>query len=194
MNLPNRIYFTGVPGSRWSGVAQLIESCPGFNTTDRTPERDYTHHQFSGHKGAYFGEEMEFAAEPENVPLAYTDPSAGCMLAKSHDWSYNLEKLYKTAKEAGDWIVLVYRGDLISFCWWHQAGGFKISYPSYSWYQNSSRMLREICRQNCHILSFTIDHDLKWELLNPQWLEKNLGCKVNKVGEQFSDVHVTIIK
>ena len=25
MNLPNRLFFTGVPGSRWSGIAQQLE-------------------------------------------------------------------------------------------------------------------------------------------------------------------------
>ena len=55
MNLLNRIFFTGVPGSRWSGIAQQLETIPGFNTSDRTAEREYAHGQFSGHKGAYFG-------------------------------------------------------------------------------------------------------------------------------------------
>jgi hypothetical protein len=35
MILPNKIFLTGVPGSRWSGIAQLIEdNVPGFNTAD----------------------------------------------------------------------------------------------------------------------------------------------------------------
>jgi hypothetical protein len=55
MNLPNHIFFTGVPGSRWSGIAQTIESIPGFNTSDRNPGREYQHNTYSGHKGAYFG-------------------------------------------------------------------------------------------------------------------------------------------
>ena len=50
--IPEHIFFTGVPGSRWSGIAQTIETIPGFNTSDRTPERTYDHHQFTGHKGA----------------------------------------------------------------------------------------------------------------------------------------------
>jgi len=33
--LPEYIFFTGVPGSRWSGIAQEIKSQPGYNTTDR---------------------------------------------------------------------------------------------------------------------------------------------------------------
>ena len=44
----NRIFLTGVPGSRWSGIAQEIET-EDFNTSDRTPERTYSHNKYSGH-------------------------------------------------------------------------------------------------------------------------------------------------
>ena len=54
MNLPKRIFFTGVPGSKWSGIAQTIEALDGFNTTDRWNHREYKHSGFSGHVGAYF--------------------------------------------------------------------------------------------------------------------------------------------
>lgn len=35
--------------------AQTLESLTGFNTSDRTPAREFTHSGFTGHKGAYFG-------------------------------------------------------------------------------------------------------------------------------------------
>ena len=47
--LPEYIFFTGVPGSRWSGIAQEIKSQPGYNTTDRAEHRVYKHGDFSGH-------------------------------------------------------------------------------------------------------------------------------------------------
>jgi len=52
MKLPNRIFFTGVPGSRWSGIAQTLEMMSGMNTSDRTPEREYVQHCYTGQKGA----------------------------------------------------------------------------------------------------------------------------------------------
>ena len=58
MNLPNHIFFTGAPGSRWSGIAQTIESIPGFNISDRNSDREYIHNTYSGHLGAYFGQGM----------------------------------------------------------------------------------------------------------------------------------------
>ena len=134
MTLPKKIYFTGVPGSKWSGIAQILELLPGFNFTDRTPERDYSHHAYSGHKGAYFGEGMEFPASTWGHEQAYTDPDAGTMILKSHDWAYMLDNIKDYLQD--NWIMLVYRPDLISYAWWHEAGGFRISYPNYSWYED----------------------------------------------------------
>ena len=57
--LPNRLFFTGVPGSRWSGIAQIIETIPGFNISDRSVNPEYSHNGFSGHKGVYFGRSQD---------------------------------------------------------------------------------------------------------------------------------------
>ena len=32
--------------------------------------------------------------------------------------------------------------------WWKQAGGWDISYPDYSWYENDIRMFQQIRKQN----------------------------------------------
>jgi hypothetical protein len=80
--LPNRIFLTGVPGSRWSGIAQTLESIPGFNTTDRTPERTYSHHSYTGHQGAYFGPgmELECLLSADYIDSAWT-------VVVAHGWS-----------------------------------------------------------------------------------------------------------
>ena len=92
--LPNRIFLTGVPGSRWSGIAQTLESIPGFNTTDRTPARTYSHHSYTGHQGAYFGPgmELECKLDADYVDSAWTEPG-GTRLVKSHDWAYMLSNV-----------------------------------------------------------------------------------------------------
>jgi hypothetical protein len=128
--LPNRIFFTGVPGSRWSGIAQVLESLDGFNTTDRTPNRDYTHHQFTGHRGAYFGPGMELESylDPTYIDAAWAT-TGGCRVVKSHDYAYKLQTIGEVFPD--DWIMLVYRPDLTSYAWWHEAGGFQIKYPCY---------------------------------------------------------------
>lgn len=195
MTLPKRIFFTGVPGSRWSGIAQILEdNVPGFNTTDRTPSRDYSHHAYSGHKGAYFGTDMEFSAHTNHTDQAWEDPDAGCMIVKSHEWAYDLDDIYTyRSYKQGDWIMLVYRPDLPSYAWWHEAGGFKISYPDYSWYRNSTRMLQEIQNQNERILEFGFKHDVQWSHFTESWLQEELGYSYTP-DFPYADVLVAMVK
>lgn len=186
IKLPKRIYFTGVPGSRWSGIAQIIEDTPGFNKTDRTPSREYKHNEYSGHKGAYFGTGMDFPADMKNTDQAWTNPKAGCMLVKSHDWAY---QLYRFTEE---WTILVYRPDLVSYAWWHEAGGFKIKYPNYEWYKNSSIMYTEIQQQNKCILEYGKKHNLKWSYFTKEWMSETFGTEIDV--PEYSDILITIKK
>ena len=185
--LPNHIFFTGVPGSRWSGIAQIIETIPGMNTSDRTPERNYTHHTYTGHVGAYFGRGMEFDAIPETgyVDQAWTE-SGGCKLVKSHDWAYKLNEL-------PGWTMMVYRPDMSSFAWWHEAGGFQIKYPCYDAYRDSVGMLAEISAQNKAILEFAMINNCKWEYFTSGWIKENFNADV-KVTNVWPDILVTLIK
>ena len=185
--LPNRIWFTGVPGSRWSGVAQTIEQLSGMNTSDRTPEREYLHHKYSGHKGAYFGKGMEFPADPNRVDQAWTEPG-GCRIVKSHEWMDHCDELPKE-----DWKMLVYRPDQTSFAWWHEAGGFQIGYPNYSAYKNSATMLAEITRTNQLILEQACINKCTWSYFTSEWIENNFGNKLD-VDNVIPDMLVTLIK
>lgn len=192
MKLPNRLFFTGVPGSRWSGIAQTIEQIPGFNLSDRTPEREFSHSGFTGHKGAYFGRGMEFEPylDPTYIDSAWTEPK-GCKLVKSHDWAsklYSIKEVYPD-----DWVMLVYRPDMSSYAWWHQAGGFNIQYPDYSAYKNSATMLGKITEQNEAILKFACDMKLTWSYFTSDWVEQNFDHRV-EVKQTWSDILVTLLK
>lgn len=165
--LPDKIFFTGVPGSRWSGIAQQIKQNPQYNTSDRAPHRVYTHGEFSGHMDSYFGTGMEFPACPAEgglsehnlaAPFAKTE---GTKLLMSHEWPYyfnEIQALYPL-----DWIQLVYRPNWDSFLWWKKAGGFDITYPNYEWYKNDVEMRYKIEEQNELILDFAQQHQLKWK-------------------------------
>lgn len=190
IELPNRIWFTGVPGSRWSGIAQILEKIPNMNTSDRTLEREYLHHEYSGHKGAYFGHGMEFPADPSNVDQAWTSID-GCRLIKSHEWIEHIEQI--RTQYPDDWIMLVYRPDQSSFAWWHEAGGFQIKYPDYSAYKNSANMLSEIIRTNSLILEYAGINNCKWEYFTSNWIAENFGYQVN-VDQVWPDILVTLIK
>jgi hypothetical protein len=192
MTLPNRIFLTGVPGSRWSGIAQTLESIPGFNTSDRTPTREYTHNQFSGHTGAYFGTGMELGPvlDSDYIDSAWTNAN-GTKIVKSHEWAYQLTNIKQ--QFPNDWIMLVYRPDMASYAWWHQAGGFGIKYPCYDWYQNSSVMLGKIAEQNQLILEYAHSHNATWNYFTADWVETIFGHQT-AVNKTFSDILVTVIK
>lgn len=191
MKLPDRLFFTGVPGSRWSGIAQTLESLPGFNATDRTPDREYTHQQFGGHRGAYFGPGMEFvpSLDSDYIDMAHAE-HWGTRVIKSHEWAYQLPDIQQ--KFPDDWIMLVYRPDMASYAWWHQAGGFTIKYPDYQLYVNSENMLGEIARQNRAILEFACACDATWSYFTADWCELNFGHRPDDI-TTHPDILVTVI-
>lgn len=190
--LPERVFFTGVPGSRWSGIAQILETIPGFNTSDRTPERTYLHHSYTGHVGAYFGWGMEFdpLLNAEHIDQAWNEPG-GTRLVKSHDWAYLLPSIKK--QFPNDWIMLVYRPDMISYAWWHEAGGFQIKYPCYDEYRNSVGMLAGITRQNEEILKYAHSVNATWHYFTEQWVLNTFNYSVT-IEKTFPDILVTVIK
>jgi hypothetical protein len=190
--LPNRIFFTGVPGSRWSGIAQILEQLPGFNTTDRTPDRTYDHHTFTGHLGAYFGKGMEFhpILSAEYIDQAHGN-TKGTRLIKSHDWAYQLDDIKQEFPD--DWTMLVYRPDMTSFAWWHEAGGFKIKYPCYNAYVDSINMMAEIASQNKAILDYACKKNAKWEYFTEEWMQQTFGHSI-VLDKVWSDILVTMIK
>lgn len=165
----------GVPGSRWSGIAQNIETIPGFNITDRAPDKVYMHHQFSGHLGAYFGTGWEFDTSLDEANLDRPfEHTRGTRILKSHEWAYHLDEIHQRYPD--DWIMLVYRPDLAAYSWWHEAGGFGIEYPKYHpYYKDSINMLHEIRRMNQCILEFSQKHDLAWHHISSKWIEDTFG-------------------
>jgi len=192
MILPNKLFFTGVPGSKWSGIAQILEQSSVFNTSDRTTDRQYEHHAYTGHKGAYFGAGMELPADLDNdlIDSAWESDN-GCKIVKSHDWATKLIEVKKTFPLY--WIMLVYRPDMVSYAWWHEAGGFQIKYPDYSWYGDSISMLSEITRQNKMILDFAYKFNAKWEYFTEKWIQDQFGIEIKNV-PQYNDILVTVIK
>lgn len=190
MTLPNRIFFTGVPGSKWSGIAQILESHKAFNTSDRTPEREYSHSQYSGHKGAYFGMGMEFYPDPMKTDGAWNG-GEGIKLVKSHDWAYMLDIIKPGFID--DWVMLVYRPSKISNIWWHQAGGFDIGYPDYSHYKDSNNMYNAIQEQNNNILQFAYRRNATWNYFTTEWIKNTFGLDI-EVNTKYDDILVTIIK
>jgi hypothetical protein len=191
MKLPTRIFLTGVPGSRWSLICQYLEQIPGMNTSDRQPHREYVHHAYTGHKGAYFGRGMELEARLHAAYLdaAWSEPG-GTKVVKSHDWAYVLHDVKQRFPQ--DWIMLVYRPDLESYAWWHEVGGFQIKYPRYDAYKNSITMLAEITQQNRCILEFAFKHHVAWHYFSANWIENTFGYRIEPE-RVWPDILVTLI-
>ena len=158
--LPNMIFFTGVPGSRWSGIAKEIKSSGQYDCTDRAAHREYKHHDKIGHTEAYFGTGMEFPPLLDSLNLMAPFSGTGTKLLMSHEWPYHFDNIMERYPDA--WIQLVYRPDWASFLWWKQAGGFNITYPNYDWYETDYLMTNRIQEQNELILDFGQKHSVQW--------------------------------
>jgi hypothetical protein len=160
MNDSKLIFFTGVPGSRWSGIAREIKQDPKYDTSDRAPHRVYKHNDFSGHCESYFGTGMEFPVDLSIENLLAPFNSTGIKLLMSHEWPYYFDHIIEQYPHAD--IQLVYRPNDASLKWWLEAGGFNITYPNYEWYVDVDGMKKEIEQQNKLILDFAQKHMLQW--------------------------------
>lgn len=189
-NLPERIFLSGAPGSRWSGIAQVLEQLPGFNTSDRTPEREYSHSEYSGHKGAYFGPGMEFEPilDVDYIDSAWTH-SNGCRIVKSHEWCEMLQDVHNTFPK--DWILLVHRQHKQCYNWWTAAGGYDISYPNYSSYDDLPTIIK---RQNQAIMRWVFEKHCPLERFNPYWVEREFDQNIDFDASPWEDVFVTLWK
>lgn len=192
--LPDKIFMIGAPGSRWSGIAQNIEdNIPGMNTSDRRPDREYNHHGFSGHLGVYFGTgwEHDTSLDAENLDNGF-EHTQGTRILKGHEWAYQLDEIRD--RYPGAWIMLVYRPDMSCYSWWHEAGGFGITYPDYHpYYRDSANMLGEIARQNRAIMQFAQKYDATWHHITGRWIGMNFGRYVEP-SRKDPDTLVTLLR
>ena len=176
--LPDKIFITGAPGSKWTSVTHLLELHPQANLTDRNADRHYDHHVFQGHHGAYFAlpfRQYEFDVKTDNsyINTAFADPDRNGKFVKGHDWGYILDDLKEESK--GNWLVMVMRSDVDCFAWWNNHGGFVTKYPSYETYEGNAKMMGEIMILNDKYSRFAQKHDQKWEYFSLRWIEDNFG-------------------
>ena len=147
------ILFTGAPGSKWSSVVKNIYWSDDIDHTDYSEERTYWHdadtpgHKHLMHIGAYWDPGMEF------TPIDWDGPFSGTgkRIVKSHTFAHELNEL----KIKGYPIVLVGRKPAYKMLeWWRLCGGFSITYPKYTYYENMNRMWTHIKKQNNAIYTF----------------------------------------
>jgi len=183
--MKNWIFFTGAPGSRWSGVSQTIrDNWENVDNTDLTPNKKYTHHKYSGHIGNYYGPEMlnggwldeELGTKEQwedEIATSYLGPKDHWKLILSHNFAYYLEEIKNTFPDSK--IVMCWRPDSVCYDWWHEAGGWDISWPNYRWYKDNTKMWEEICCQNRAILEFVYKHKLPFRKPGREWFRNTWG-------------------
>jgi hypothetical protein len=154
------IFVTGAPGSRWSGyVEDHLYIRDDLDKTDMSSEREYWRGRDGCrnlmHRGAYFDPGMEFRNEQKYWDEPFS--GEGIRVIKSHTFAYHLPYL----TDFGCPIHLIYRTNQECFDWWHQAGGWNITYPNYQWYRDDENMIEQIQMQNLLIKEFAQDEGLE---------------------------------
>lgn len=169
------IFATGAPGSKWSRVLSLIGLHPDVNSSDKNKFPRYSMDvtflsgrtvPVGNHTGAYFGPgnvigekfhdltkltKEEFI---EEIKKPFDNWDEKIKIVKSHWFSYgeNLKWLKNNFPDAK--IIMVYNGNEVAFKWWHFVGGWDISFPTYTWYDNDSRLYEKIIEENQYMLEF----------------------------------------
>lgn len=160
------IFFTGAPGSKWSGTSVMLAKnrIVPVNISDRTPEREYDHGpNFNGvkHLGAYFGPGFEFGEYfhelytnkytreqvLEEIERAYPDDQSGYIMVKCHQFVYSLDWIVENFPESK--IIIVMRHP--DACWdgWYGVGGIDISYPDYTKFYKTNEEARPLIDHEC---------------------------------------------
>ena len=197
------VWFTGAPGSKWSGSANVLQSIVklNFNITDRTPEREYKH---SGptplatgitHTGAYFGpghglgetfhelSNSNPAAIEAEIVAQWKDPSYGKLLVKSHFFTHQLD--YIADVWPSNTIIMITRPDDACSRGWFGAGGWNISYPDYRpFYKTDSRMKQLISEHNSKIAEFCSKHNLELTKLTSNYLKETFNWSVDNIEDK----------
>ena len=197
--MKNWVFFTGVPGSRWSGVAKLLCQHPSVDNTDCSEKRSYRDMHF----GNYFGPGMEHGKlfqnmnklHPniliEDLESPYTDNNYNQIrFLKGHIFAYHLDFIEQRFRDSK--IMIVYRNDELSLNWWLEAGGFDIPYPKYDWYVDEATMLEKIKIENQHILTFVNKHNKQLEPFTTEWIKQNFDWNI-EVNDYFIDISVALL-
>lgn len=200
MTSNNLVFFTGAPGSKWSGSANVLQSIKSlnFNITDRSPEREYTHTgptplaRSITHTGVYFGPGHGFGEDFHNIHLLnpmvvedtirneWKDPSYGKLLVKSHFFSHNLDYIAETWPE--NVIIMILRPNTKCEQGWFGAGGWNISYPDYRpYYKDDDTMKAMIAEHNDKIIDFCNRKGVTIEPLTAEYLKRTFNWSVELI-------------
>ena len=207
MMLSKYTFLTGAPGSRWSGVAQLITDNFNYDKSDESSARQYVHGEFTGHKGSYFGPGMELGEDFHRLEQSYANrlrfqamcdsafhnpQSLQTKMIKCHQFAYGLDWLKKNVPNSN--ILLVKRPTEASFDWWKEAGGWNITYPNYEWYTDDAHMRHYIDTEIKLADMFVEKTKNSWSHITEEWLTENFGThSITVPNDKYHDTEVCLI-
>lgn len=213
MNTDNIIWFTGAPGSKWSGTGNILQAIQQlrFNTSDRTPEREYTHTgptplaRSITHTGVYFGPGHGFGEHWDRLSILdpgaitreiykeWKDPSYGRLLTKSHFLSHHLDFIAETFPNNP--IIMVFRPNEKCEQGWFGAGGWNISYPNYRpYYKDDATMKSMIAEHNRLMLEFCDRKNIVPQKFTREYLKETFNWGIEDIEDpiqrEWVDRHI----
>lgn len=183
------IFLTGVPGSRWGRieemmyqVSDLVDTSCKFNHQHDNPKNGTTHiYTFWGpyHEHGDQFDRLDLLG-PERVMQiideAYDDDDPRPIrIIRCHWFAYQLDWI----KENMPWvdILMAIRDPEMAMRWWHKSGGWDITYPNYKWFSTSEVLNREIMTQHKLMVKFMRENKLsqKFNLSKAnEWFAENM--------------------
>lgn len=168
------IFLTGVPGSRWGRLeAMLYRALPGYvDTSCKKPYQQDRPTHGTQHIYTFWGPFHQHGENfdrldllgPERVmaeiDAAYDDNDAGeVRIIRCHWFAYQLDWIAENMPWVD--ILMVLREPELSYRWWHESGGWDISYPNYKWYSNDEVLKRQIFQETRLMDKFIAEQGLE---------------------------------
>lgn len=210
------IWFTGVPGSKWSGVDIQLRNMLPCDRTDETPDRVFYHRvnrpgdKNNGHRGSYWGPGMgcgehwtnlhHLTKERLETDIEGVFHGEGFRVLKSHFFArhHNLDWIWHNFKD--DWMILLYRESQSSFSWWANVMDFgEGHYPDYTpGYKDYNTMRPKLFEENEAILDFGLKMGMQFKKWDPKTsvdmipgFDAAAAAEINKSAD---DVYVAVAR
>lgn len=168
------IFICGSPGSRSSCLYNILTAHPDINISDYSNNKWYREVQnvngeklvLGDHRGNHWGPGNKHGNNFDRLNTLSKHEIISEMMAPYENWekikviwshwfSYEIDYLHSLFPKAK--ILSCVANDIDSFYRWHKIGGWAISYPKYTWYQNDSTMLEKIKEENYRLMKFNKD-------------------------------------
>ena len=199
-----RIWFCGVPGSKWSGIDIQLRNVLPCDRSDETPERVFYHRvntpgdKNNGHRGSYWGPGMgcgedwtdfnHVTKEKLENDINEVFTGEGYKIIKSHFFArqFNLDFIWNHFP--GDYIMFVYREPQASFAWWCNVMDFSPEHwPNYSpGYTDYNYMRTKIFEESSKITDFAMRKNMQWKMYDPTTSIQNFPGFSQEAADQIS--------